>query len=131
MSELFDLGFMEGEKSIDPEKGKYYNPPHAENLKKVKEIATKEREIAEECKKMPHRVQTVAMRLLLRHAEYCEKIAEILIVKAGGDQETAKEMLAQFGIDFGRYEVEMERYYDHFMVIKTMNYFMSEKIALF
>ena len=131
MSELFDLGFMEGEKSIDPEKGKYYNPPHAENLKKVKEIAAKEREIAEECKKMPHRVQTVAMRLLLRHAEYCEKIAEILIVKAGGDQETAKEMLAQFGIDFGRYEVEMERYYDHFMVIKTMNYFMSEKIALF
>ena len=131
ISELFDYAYMEGERSIDEKRGKYYRPNHVENLKKVKEVAARERAIAEENKNMPYRVQTVAMRLLLRHAEYCEKIADIMMEKTIGNQEKAKELLDAFKDDFGRYEVEMERYYDHFMVMKTMNIYMSEKVALF
>lgn len=131
ISELFDYAYMEGEKSTDSKRGKYYNPKHVENLNKVKDVTSRIRALAEENMNMPIRVQTVSMRLLLRHAEYCERIAEIMMVKASGDQEKANQMLSQFSLEFGRYEVEMERYYDHFMVIKTMNYYMTEKVALF
>jgi len=130
ISEQFDFAFMEGEKSVDPGKGNFYNPAHAEDLKKVYEIAERERKLAEEHAVMPHRVQTVSMHLLLRHAEYCEKLAEIMIAKTTGHQGKANELLDAFSEEFGRYEVELERYYDHFMVMKNMKTYMTEEFAL-
>ena len=131
MSELFDYAYMEGEKTIDKNRGKYYNPAHVEDLKKVKEVAAKERALAEENRVMPVRAQTVAMRLLFLHAEYCERLAEVFMEKTIGNQDKAKELLNAFSLDFGRYEIEIERYYDHFMMKKTMDYYISEKIALY
>lgn len=131
ISELFDYAYMEGEKTVDARRGKYYNPAHVEQLKKIKEITSKERELAKANETLPIRAQTVSMRLLYRHAEYCERLAEILMEKTIGNQEKAKELWNVFGVEFGCYEIELERYYDHFMVMKTMNYYMTEKIALF
>ena len=130
ISDLFDFAYMEGEKSTDPNRGKYYNPAHAKDLERVADAIEKERELAEECKNMPIRVQTVSMRLLARHAEYAEWLARIMKEKTVGNQDGAKEILAEFSIEFGKYEIELERYYDHFMVMKTLNIYMSEKTEL-
>jgi len=39
-------------------------------------------------------------------------------------------LLDAFSEEFGRYEVELERYYDHFMVMKNMKTYMTEEFAL-
>ena len=130
ISELFDYAYMQGEKSVDYSKSKYHNPAQAEKFKKIKELTERERAFAEEHADMPMRSQTVAMRLLTRHAEYCEGIAGILAEKAVGNQQEAKELLTQFKVNFGRYEIELDRYYDQFMMYKTISNYMDEVVVL-
>lgn len=90
----------------------YYNPAHADNLRKVKELAAWGRELAGMHMAMPTRPQTVSWRLILRHAEYCERLAEIMIEKCLGHNRYAQELLATFYQDFGKYDFELERYFD-------------------
>lgn len=66
------------------------------------------------------RVQTVSMRLLYRHAEYCEKYAAIVIEKAYGNHDRSAQLWREFCDDFGRYEFELERYLDHKYAMKTI-----------
>lgn len=120
ISKAFDFAYMEGERSADPSKGSHYNPGHAEKLKNVHAIAAEERALAEENRSLPVRVQTVSMRLLLRHAEYCEKLADIMTAKALGEDAKAYELWEAFRHDFGRYEFELERYYDHGMTMMSV-----------
>ncbi len=120
MSKLFDFGYMEREKSLAPETNKYYNPPHAEDLAKVKDVAARERALAEKYSNMPTRPQTVSMRLLGLHADYAEWIAKIMAARAVGDREGSDKLLDAFSAEFGVHEAEWERYYDHFMVVKTL-----------
>lgn len=121
ISDLFDYGYMEGEKSEDIQKGSYYAPSRTKQLEKVKEVTGRERALAKAHLSMPTRAQTVSMRLLLRHAEYCERYADMMIRKAGGDDEGAREAWKTFCEEFGRYEFEMERYYDHYMAMQAMS----------
>ena len=60
------------------------------------------------------------MRLLLRHAEYCEKYAAVIAEKALGNRERALALWQEFCDDFGRYEFELERYLDHFEAMLTI-----------
>jgi len=55
---------MEGEKSVGKSRGIHYNPDHAKQLMKVRDVMAKERAFAETHLSMPIRVQTVSMRLL-------------------------------------------------------------------
>ncbi len=119
ISEVFDFAYMEGECSADISKGKYYNPAQAERLKKVKEIAARGRALAENHMCLPVRVQTVSMRLLLRHAEYCDKVADFMMLKAAGKDEEACISWQNFCDDFGRYDIELDRYYDHSFYMMT------------
>ncbi len=120
ISDLFDYRFMAGEMSLDSSKGRYYHPAHVASLKKVKEVTAKERAFALEHRCMPTRVQTVSMHLLLRHAEYCEKYADMMIARAEGKLEKTAEIWQEFADSFGRYEYELERYFDHYMAFKAM-----------
>lgn len=120
ISEAFDFAYMEGERSADPSRGRFYNPDHAETLKTIRTIAAEGRAIAEQNRNLPVRVQTVSMRLLLRHAEYCERLADIMTAKAMGEDAEAHELWDSFRRDFGRYEFEMERYFDHGMTMMAV-----------
>jgi hypothetical protein len=61
---------------------------------------------------MPLRSQTVSYRLLRRYMQYCEGIAPSMILKAYGLGEEAARSFKAFLDDFGKYEIEIERYYD-------------------
>jgi len=120
ISEAFDFAYMEGERSADPDKGRFYNPAHAEILKTVPAIAAEGRAVAEANSRLPIRVQSVSMRLLLRHAEYCERLAEAMAVKAAGEDAKAHDLWDAFRRDFGRYEFELERYFDHGLTMTSL-----------
>lgn len=119
LHDTLEYPYMAGEKSIKPAWGNHYDPARAESLKKVYEIADKEAAIAHAHTSMPVRVQTVSMHLLRRHAEYIRGIAEFMSLKAQGMDDAALQSLDTFRIRFGAYEVELERYFDHFLAFRS------------
>ena len=126
ISELFDFAYMEGELSSDKKRGKFYNPAHAEQLKQIKEVTAEERALAHANSSLPVRVQTVSMRLLLRHADYCDMLADIMTAKAMGNDAKAYELWESMCHDFGRFELEIERYYDHALAMHSIKRNLDE-----
>lgn len=120
ISTAFDHRYMCGELGVLKEETKrgasasdsYYNPAHAANIARVKELAAEAREMVSKHMSMPTRPQTVCWRLLLRHAEYCERLAEVMTAKCLGHHSYAKELFNAFLKDFGKYDFELERYFD-------------------
>ena len=108
-----NTAFVSGEKSTDPKQGDHYDPDRAAALATVKELTQALRGIVQENRIMPYRCQTVAIGLLLRHAEYADGVAAFLKEKAIGHDEEALRTLDASRIRFGRYELELERYFDH------------------
>ena len=113
MGKAFDFGYLFGEKSIHPEVSKRLNPAMVKSLDRAPEIAAALRSIAAEHKTSPTRPQTVSYRLLQHHAAYCDGLSAIMKEKAVGNNYKASEMAKEFLEDFGRRELEIERYYDH------------------
>jgi len=112
ISEAFCHKYMSGEMSADATKGVLYNPSRLQPLSEVKVLTEQMRAIAQDHMMMPTRPQTVAWRILLRHTEYCEGLAAVMMEKCQGNNETAEWMLKQFLKDFGRHDFELERYLD-------------------
>ena len=122
ITDAFDPVFMFGRRSADYTKGEYYNPARVKNLEQVKEITAEAREFIKTHLAMPTRPQTVSWRLLWRHAEYVERFAEILIEVCKGHSKYAMEMFMQFADDFGKYELEMDRYFDFELAFDSLYY---------
>ena len=120
ISEAFGEKYMAGEDSSDPAKGTHYKPAQAELLAKVPELAANARALAKKHLTMPTRPQTVAYRLLNRHAEYCERLADVFTAKCKGYDKLAVEKMQQFIADFGKYDYELERYMDFGLAMRTL-----------
>ena len=69
---------------------------------------------------MPYRVQTVSYRMLLRYTEYCEMLINTMILKASGLNEESKASFNNFLLNFGKYELELERYFDQYMMSHSL-----------
>jgi hypothetical protein len=113
ISTAFDYEFTSGRKSKKPEASKFYNPDMLPLLESVKELANEERALVAKHMAMPTRPQTVCWRLLLRHAEYVQGVAEIITELCQGHYKYAMELFEKFRIDFGKYSYETERYFDY------------------
>lgn len=119
ISRAFNNKYMEGKMSVDPSISDFYNPAHAESLRSVKKLVADFRGFLEAHMNMPMRVQTVSYRILYRFLEYCEKISYIMILKCMGGNEEAADAYTQFLNDFGKYEIELERYFDQALYGQT------------
>jgi len=120
MSDTFDFAYMLGKKSADVVKGVYYNPEHVRQLADVKELCAEARELIQSHLAMPTRPQTVCWRLLLRHTEFCEGVAEIMTEKCLGHDKRAFEHLKKFEEEFGKYEHEIGRLADIGLMIYSL-----------
>ena len=122
ITDTFDFKYMEGECSRNPAISDFYDPERVSKLKQLFELAALERNMANKHLVMEYRPQTVSWRLLLRHAEYVEKWAQIMIEKAEGNNYKALDLAVAFCADFGKYELEMERYYDHSLACRVLEH---------
>ena len=105
-----------------------FNKPEMEpQLKSVAEVCDKYAAFFEEHKNMPFRVQTVAMRLMAKHTEFCRGYAAAMAIKCLGKDAEAKAAAMAFLSQFGTYEVAMERYYDHMMAKHALNGIFNTK----
>lgn len=112
ISDAFEKHYMAGEASADPNRGTHYNPEQAKKFENVKELAAQARELASAHMEMPTRPQTVAYRMLARHAEFCEGLAAVFREKALGHDRYSLELCTTFFRDFGAHEYELERWMD-------------------
>ena len=112
ITEAFCHKYMTGELPADPDKDPFYNPDRVQYLNQVKDITAQMRPIIEAHMQMPTRPQNVAWRILRRHTEYADGLAEIMKEKCVGHNMEALELLKQFRNDFGKYDFELERYFD-------------------
>ena len=62
---------------------------------------------------MPYRPQIISYRVLEKYLDYCEALAECLILKAEGKNKAAMEKFDPWCREFGKYELEYEGIYDH------------------
>ena len=122
ISDTFDFAYMEGVRSKDKRISTYYDPERALQLEKLFELAARERALAMKHLRMPNRPQTVSWRLLIRHAEMVEWFAKIMICKAKGHNYKAVELAKQYEREFGKYEFEIERYYDHCLCCRVLEH---------
>ena len=63
----------------------------------------------------PVRVETVSVRLLEAHLEFCELLCDALMEKCVGNNDEANELYRKFRVEFGKREVAIERYYDQWL----------------
>ena len=112
---LFDTSYMEGRLSAKEDFSLYYNPSHAEDIGKIPSCIAELRELIEKNYNSDYRVRTVGIRLLEDFADYAEGLSAALYEKTLGNEEKAKELFDEFFVAFGKREVQIERYYDHFM----------------
>jgi hypothetical protein len=122
MSAVFDFGYLEGEKSVDKSISDFYNPAQAEKLKLVAEIAAEERSLVAKHLAMPTRPQTVSWRMLGLHAQFCEKLAQVMIAKAQGHNFEAVKLAEEFYDELGVREIEFEPYYDHCLACRVVEH---------
>ena len=120
ISAAFDHAYLCGERSADAAKGELYNPEHAKDLEKVCQYTTEIRELANAHLAMPTRPQTVCWRLLRRHAQWCEGLAEVFMEKCKGNNEEANQLFDRFVKDFGQHDFELERYFDFGLAVKSL-----------
>jgi len=121
ISSAFDLSFMEGEKTKDENISLYYDPDRVSQLQNVHEYTAEIRRQVSLHMTMPNRPQTVSWRLLLDHAEYCDRLSDCMIEKVQGRNALALEMFKRMIEDFGKREIYIERYYDHSLAMTALD----------
>ena len=120
-----------GSGSKDITKGKYYNPDVVEGLNRIPSIVDEFEPFVLAHKNMPTRVQTVMYRVLRRYLEYLKLLSPILAMKAEGKELEAKEKFQEFKNYFGKYELEMERFYDNYMLIQALSRIFNNITVLY
>ena len=116
LESVADARFMNRGMTVDPEKSLFYNPEYAQTLRKIPSVVDEYTAFFEAHKNMPMRAQTVAYRILWRYLEYCKGMSKVFVLKALGAGAEANEEFYRFFEDFGKYELEMERWFDHYMI---------------
>lgn len=122
ISKAFDFAYMEGVRSKDERISYYYDPERMKQLEQVFALCDREKALAEQHLNMPYRPQTVSWRLLLRHSEYCRHWADILILMAKGQTQQAIDRSREYADSFGKYELEIERYFDHSLSCRVLEH---------
>lgn len=100
---------------------KYHDKKMIPSLEKAIALCDKLDEDLKPYRNMPHRVQTVAVRLLGYFTEYLRGLAQAFILKCGGDDIAAKDYYTKFFDEFGKKERDIEPYYDHYLVHIAFN----------
>ncbi len=105
----------------------HYDPVSAEKIASIREITKEGRELIKAHYNSDIRVQTVAVRLLEMHADFCDLISDWMSAKARGELELAEELFNKARIESGKFEVEFERYFDHTLYFNEYVYTQKQK----
>ncbi len=95
-------------------KNVYLDPERADKIASIRRITEEGRALIASHLDYPERARTVAVRLLLRHADLCDMVADWMEAKARGEEEKATELYNHARITFGRSCRDIHTYFDHY-----------------
>ena len=113
--------YFHGKMSSNAEVGPFYNPELSGSFKKAIEIIGEGRELIKENYNSRYRIQTVSVRILEEHANYCETIAEACCCKANANDKDAREAYERFRRDTVMRELKLTRYFEPVLPIYAYN----------
>ena len=105
----------------------HFSPEAAEKCSKIREITKEGRELIHSHLGADSIVEMRALRLLERHADFCDLISDWMATKARGDKNAADELYAVARDSFGKYEAEIERYFDQGLCFAEYKYTQAQK----
>lgn len=105
--------YLSGDMNLGTGRSELYNPAMVDSIKTVRGIVSEGRELINKYYNSDYRVRTVSVRLLEFHADYMEKLADILALKAVGKDGEAIKLFEVMCAECGARELEFERWYDH------------------
>ena len=94
----------------------------AEKIASIRDITKKGRELISSHLGSDYIVQTRMARLLMRHADFCDLISDWVSAKARGEIDRAAVLYAVARDEFGKYELEIERYFDQGLCFSEYKY---------
>ncbi len=115
LKKLYDalpFDFFSRDEAPKSEKG-HADPDMVPQIKNIRNITKEGRAIIDANYESEYRVQTMALKLLSFHADFCDMISDWMAEKASGNLERAEKLLEKARIECGKHEAEFERYYDH------------------
>ena len=131
LGRIFDYSYLEGEHSANASVGRFYNPEYALGLDEFDEVIEEGRALIKEHYNSDVRLNTVSVRLLEHQLDFCTGLKNVLKLKAVGKEDEAAAALDEFRISFGKHEVEIQSYYDHYHFFAKFNRLvLSERAKL-
>ncbi|MBQ9778226.1 MAG: DUF4838 domain-containing protein [Clostridia bacterium] len=130
LDECLDQRYLEMPHSMKASADHYHKPEMTEKLSRVKEITAELAAFLEEHKNAPARVETVSLRLLQKFAEFATGLGNTFALKSQGKDAEAFAVFDSFCTAFGKYETEIERYFDHFMFVATYRANLKNKMEV-
>ncbi|MBQ9974588.1 MAG: DUF4838 domain-containing protein [Oscillospiraceae bacterium] len=126
IDELMPQSYLEA-LHTGPTPPNFYKPEMEAQLLKVQAVTDRYAAIFDAHKNMPRRVQTVAMRLMRHHTDFCAGYARFMAIKCTGRDAEAKEAAIAFLNEFGKRELALEHYYDHYMACAALYAIVNTK----
>ncbi len=91
----------------------HYDPEMAKKIASIRDITKEGRELINAHKHEGFRVNTVALKILEFHADFCDLVSDWMSAKANGELDKAWELYDKARIEIGKREIFFEQYYDH------------------
>ena len=92
----------------------YLDAERAKRIASIREITEEGRALVRSHFDHPQRARTVAVRLLLRHADLCDMVADWMAAKARGEEQLATELYDHARLAFGKTYRDIHAYFDHY-----------------
>ena len=127
LSKLFDHAYMCGDLQVDPNESIYFDPSRVEVFEQVHNVTAQGRALAAAHKNMPHRMQVMHWRLLNRHTQWCDLVADCMIAKCKGQDALAQEMWKKAVDQFSKYDFELDKWFDMSLAAVSFNRVMKAK----
>ena len=121
LGKAFNYSYMTGASELDSGRSQWYNPDHANSIRRAKTIIKDARPLVERNYNSEFRVQTVSVRLIEKHMKYAELLADAMVAKALGEDDEADGLYKKMCLECGKFEAEIERWYDHGLAFRSLN----------
>lgn len=121
IDQRLDYAYLAGLKSEAVEKGLRFAPEYARKCAEIPSVVAAFKPVVERNLRQKHRASAVCWQVIKYHLEYICGLADIVIPLATGEVEQAAHAKKKLVDAFSKYEIYIERNYDHYLASHVLN----------
>lgn len=126
LKRLISYTYLYGRESADSSKGRYYNPEMAENAEKANQLVKDFLPVIRKNLVQEQRASSVAWQILEFSTIHADKMSLAVKSLSVGDMGKAAEILKELNEKMSEKEVYFERYYDHYLFMRSARGLVEE-----